>query len=53
MNYHNKNHIHLSLEFAPNIHLLNLLILKKVSLRFIRKKYFTYLDKYYRKPYLA
>ncbi|WP_081462139.1 transposase [Borreliella bissettiae] len=43
-----KDHIHLLLEFAPDIHPSKFInTLKTVTLRFITKKYFTYLDKYY------
>ncbi|WP_238322660.1 IS200/IS605 family transposase [Borreliella afzelii] len=49
---HDKDHIHLLLEFTPNIQPSKFINnLKTVSSRLIRKKYSTYLDKYYWKPY--
>ncbi|WP_420025798.1 IS200/IS605 family transposase [Borreliella valaisiana] len=44
--------MHLLLEFTPNIQPSKFINnLKTVSSRLIRKKYSTYLDKYYWKPY--
>ncbi|WP_376984252.1 IS200/IS605 family transposase (plasmid) [Borrelia recurrentis] len=49
---HDKDHIHLLLEFTPNIQPSKFINnLKTVSSRLIRKKYSTHLDKYYWKPY--
>ncbi|ACN53286.1 IS200/IS605 family transposase (plasmid) [Borreliella spielmanii] len=49
---HDKDHIHLILEFTPNIQPSKFINnLKTVSSRLIRKKYSTYLDKYYWKSY--
>ncbi|WP_327785682.1 IS200/IS605 family transposase [Borreliella garinii] len=49
---HDKDHIHLLLEFTPNIQPSKFINnLKTVSSRLIRKKYSTYLYKYYWKPY--
>ncbi|WP_083764321.1 IS200/IS605 family transposase (plasmid) [Borrelia recurrentis] len=49
---HDKDHIHLLLEFIPNIQPSTFINnLKTVSSRLIRKKYSTHLDKYYWKPY--
>ncbi|PRR59242.1 IS200/IS605 family transposase [Borreliella burgdorferi] len=49
---HDKDHIHLLLKFTPNIQPSKFINnLKTVSSRLIRKKYSTYLDKYYWKPY--
>ncbi|WP_214646006.1 transposase [Borreliella spielmanii] len=49
---YDKDQVHLLLEFNPNIHPSKFINnLKPVSSRLIRKKYSTYLDKYYWKHY--
>ncbi|PRR32134.1 IS200/IS605 family transposase [Borreliella burgdorferi] len=49
---HDKDHIHLLLKLTPNTQPAKFINnLKKISSSLIRKKYSTYLDKYYWKPY--